>query len=70
MLVERVSYEINWKGFRPGYSIFIPCLHPAGARKEILTVTKRLNLDVVTKTVIEEGVQGIRVWRVSPPKQA
>ena len=69
MVVERVSYEINWKGFRHGYSIFIPCLHPAGARTEILTVTKRLTLDVITKTVIEDGVQGIRVWRVNLPKR-
>ena len=26
MLVEKVSYDVNWKNFKRGYSIFIPCL--------------------------------------------
>ena len=63
MLVEGVKYEINWRKFRPGTSIFIPCLDPAGARAHILAVTKRLRLKVLTKVVIQEGIRGLRVWR-------
>ena len=63
MLVEKVSYQIDWTKFKAGWSFFIPCLHPPSARQVILKETKRLKLKAVTKVVIEGGVQGIRVWR-------
>jgi hypothetical protein len=63
MLVEGVKYEINWRKFRPGTSIFIPCLHPSRARTQVLAVTKRLRIKVLTKVVIEDGIRGLRVWR-------
>ena len=64
MLVERVSYQINWKKFKKGYSFFIPCLNPSEAKKEILCTTNRLRYKVLFKVVIEEGVKGLRIWRV------
>ena len=47
-----------------GYSIFIPCLDPDAAKKDILRVTKRLKMEVLFKVVIEEGVKGLRIWRI------
>jgi hypothetical protein len=64
MIVERVDYDVNWRKFKRGTSIFIPCLDSAAAKKEILTTTNRLRLNIVMKVVIEEGVRGIRFWRV------
>jgi hypothetical protein len=64
MLVERISYNINWRNFKVGYSFFIPCLDPPSAKKVILRVTKRLKVKIITKLVIEEGVKGLRVWRI------
>lgn len=64
MLVEKVSYEINWKGFKRGRSFFIPCLDSVKARKEILETTKRLGMRVLMKVVIVEGIKGLRVWRM------
>lgn len=64
MLVEKVSYNVNWKNFRRGTSFFIPCLDPRRAKKEILVVLKRLKYKVVTKAVIEDGIKGLRVWRI------
>jgi len=63
MLVEKVSYNVNWKQFKRGYSFFIPCLDPKVARRELFVTTKRLKLKVLTKVTIEEGIQGLRVWR-------
>jgi len=63
MLVEQISYNVNWKNFKVGYSIFIPCLNPNVAKKDVLRVTKRLKMDVVFKVVVEEGVRGLRIWR-------
>lgn len=68
MKIETISYTINWEGFGVGRSFFIPCLNPAEALKEILKYTKRLKLTVITKVVIEDGVRGIRVWRVTPAR--
>ena len=34
------------------------------AKEEIKTVTRRLGYKVVMKLVIEEGVRGLRVWRI------
>jgi hypothetical protein len=64
MLVEKISYNVDWKKFKVGYSMFIPCLDPTQAKKDILRVTDRLKVDVLLKIVIEEGVQGIRMWRI------
>jgi len=64
MLVDRVSYDVKWKKFRRGYSIFIPCLNCANAKLELLGTTKRLKIKVLTKVVIEGGIRGLRIWRM------
>jgi hypothetical protein len=64
MVVEKIAYEVNWKKFKVGYSFFIPCLNPDGSWKEMKPVFKRLKYNTVHKVVIEDGVRGIRVWRV------
>ena len=64
MLVEKVNYDINWRNFKRGYSFFIPCLDPAAARREIKVVTDRFKYKILTKVVIEEGVRGLRIWRL------
>jgi hypothetical protein len=64
MLVEKISYNVNWRNFKVGYSIFIPCIDTSVAKKDILRVTKRLKIEVITKLVIEEGVRGLRIWRI------
>jgi hypothetical protein len=64
MLIENQSYKINWRNFKQGYSFFVPCLDTDAAKKEILRVTKRLKLQVFLKVNIEEGIKGLRVWRI------
>ena len=64
MQVEKISYQIDWRKFKKGTSFFIPCLNCRSAKKEILCTTDRLNIKVLTKVVIEEGIRGLRVWRV------
>jgi len=64
MRIETVSYLINWKKFYKGYSFFVPCINHREARDTLARVTKRLGIEIVTKLVVEEGVKGLRVWRV------
>jgi hypothetical protein len=63
MLVEGVKYEVNWRNFRPGTSIFIPCLDPARAKAQVVAVTKRLRIKILTKVVLQDGIRGLRIWR-------
>jgi len=63
MLVEGVKYDINWRNFKPGTSIFIPCLDPVRAKTQVLVVMRRLRIKVLMKVVIQDGIRGLRVWR-------
>jgi hypothetical protein len=65
MQVEKVRYSVDWGEFKVGRSIFIPCLSPQTALEEVTPVLKRLKYKTVHKVCIEDGVQGIRIWRVS-----
>ena len=64
MQVEKVSYQINWKAFKRGTSIFIPCLDVKKAKAQVLVVTKRLRIKVLIKVVIQDGIRGLRIWSV------
>jgi hypothetical protein len=64
MQVEGVTYLVNWRGFRKGTSVFFPCLDYKRAKPQVLEVTDRLRLKVLVKPVIEDGIRGLRVWRV------
>ena len=63
MLVEGVNYDINWRAFKKGTSIFIPCLDPKGAKRTIADLCGRLRIKILTKVVICEGIRGLRIWR-------
>jgi hypothetical protein len=66
MRVSGVEYDINWRAFTKGKSLFFPCLDYETARKEVLPVCKRLQLNVVSKGIVDRksGVMGLRIWRV------
>ena len=64
MKIETVTYQVDWSKFRRGTSFFVPCIDEKAARETIAAISKRLKITVVTKVVIEEGVKGLRVWRV------
>jgi hypothetical protein len=64
MRVHGLSFEIDWSKFKPGRTFFIPCLDLETAKKEIIDVTKRLKYSVEMRGVIENGVKGLRVWRI------
>lgn len=64
MKIETVSYQIEWRKFRKGYSFFVPCIDEKAAREELNRVAKRLKFEIVTKVVLLDGIKGLRVWRV------
>lgn len=64
MRVNRLNYQVDWKKFRVGWSFFVPCLYLEEGKHAVTTVTKRLGYKVLIKPVIEEGIKGLRVWRI------
>lgn len=64
MLIEKISYNINWKKFKAGTSFFIPCLDDTKAKEEITKVTDRLNINIFMKICVESGIKGLRVWKL------
>jgi|TARA_R110000868_G_scaffold283321_2_gene543721 hypothetical protein len=64
MKIEQILYRINWAKFKRGTSFFIPCINETAAKDQVRRVTHRLKLNVVHKIVVEEGIKGLRVWRV------
>lgn len=64
MKIEGVEYVIDWENFTIGSSFFIPCIHDKEARERIETKMNRLRYPIVIKLVVEDGIRGLRVWRV------
>lgn len=63
MKVEKVDYRVDWERFKPGQSVFIPCLNCAAVRGWLKPLLLRRKIYVFAKIVVEDGVQGLRVWR-------
>ena len=61
---DGLGYAVNWAALKPGMSFFIPCLETEGLRGRVQTVARSQQMKVQMKIVIEEGVRGLRVWRV------
>ena len=64
MLVDGVYYSVNWMEFTVGSSFFVPCLRDAAAREYWERKMARLGYAVTIKVVIEDGIRGLRVWRI------
>ena len=64
MQIEGVHYDVDWRAFRKGASLFFPCLDHERAEAQLMVVMKRLRLKVLVKYVIEDGIRGLRVWRL------
>lgn len=64
MLVQGLSFDVDWAKFKPGRTFFIPCLDIESAKKDVNQVCKRLRYKIEMRGVIEGGVKGLRIWRI------
>lgn len=64
MIVDGITYRINWEEFTVGSSFFVPCVSVSSTKERIEAKMKRLNFNVIVKIVIEDGIRGLRVWRI------
>jgi hypothetical protein len=61
--VGEIDYDIDWRTFKKGRSMFFPCLDIVGAKQSITEVCKRLRIKILMKVVICDGIRGLRIWR-------
>jgi hypothetical protein len=64
VLTNGVDYQIKWPEFQPGTSIFIPAVNTDAAIVAITKESERLEFEFAHKVVVEDGIMGIRVWRL------
>ena len=64
LVLEQLEYDIDETKFSPGRSFFLPCLAPAKARIQIIRVMELHGHHVFAKVVLEEGISGLRVWKI------
>jgi hypothetical protein len=64
VLVEGVSYDVDWSKFKKGDSIFVPCLDCKTAKKSVKNIVRTMDMDVFIKVTIEDKIRGLRVWRI------
>jgi hypothetical protein len=64
MKIHTIKFEVEWDKFKPYSSFFIPCLNWKYAKEIVKKECKKRNILVVIRLSIEDGVRGIRVWRV------
>ena len=64
MLIHGIDFKINWAKFIVGSSFFVPCLDTDYAFNQVKRTVKRLRYVVEIRVVIEQGIQGLRVWRI------
>ena len=64
MISNGVDYQIDWPNFQPGTSIFLPAIDAKALIAAMKLESKRLEFEFVHKIVIENGIKGVRVWRL------
>ena len=64
MRIDGVDYQVDWEDFTVGSSFFIPCVGVTEAKERLERKMARLRYNVIIKIVIEDGIRGLRVWRI------
>lgn len=61
---DGVRIVIDWGKFKPGASVFIPCINTAKAIEHLTMATGLSKKDIEQRVRVENGKYGIRVWRL------
>lgn len=53
-----------WREMQPGDSFFVPMVGKTRGRGLYVCARRAAGIEITTRTVVENGVKGIRVWRI------
>jgi hypothetical protein len=63
MVVDGVTYEVDWDSIPVGGSIFLPCVNIPALNKQMSARAKKFNWRMAFDIRIEAGKWGVRYWR-------
>jgi len=63
--IEGVRVVIDWDEFIVGSSFFIPCIDDSSVKNKLATLAAAQEIKIKTRARIENGLWGVRVWRVA-----
>jgi hypothetical protein len=61
---DGVRIVIDWSKFKPGASVFIPCINTAKAIEHLTIAANVAKKDIAQRVRVEDGKYGVRVWRL------
>lgn len=61
---EGIPVVIEWHAMKLGASFFIPALDTDPLIEQVLSEAKKRKFKLVCKEVVENGLIGIRFWRI------
>ncbi len=62
--IHGIEFDIDWSKFKPSSSFFIPCLNIKEGKRVLRIACKERKYKVRIKTVVENKIRGLRVWRL------
>jgi hypothetical protein len=61
---DGVRIVVDWDKFKPGASVFIPCINTNKAIEHLTKATRITKKDIAQRVRVENGKYGVRVWRL------
>lgn len=62
---DGVRIIVQWDDFRPNASVFVPCINTKKAEYQVERLALRKGWSIIKRNVIEQGMSGVRFWRLS-----
>jgi hypothetical protein len=62
---DGIPIKIDWDKWEVGMSIFVPCIALNRAGIHARAIAKRKGYGIVTRSCIEGGHLGVRIWRTT-----
>ena len=62
--IHGILFDVQWDEFKLYSSFFIPCLDDKKTKRLLYVECKKRKLQVRIKTVTENRIRGVRVWRL------
>ena len=63
IVVDGVTYEVDWDTIKVGDSFFIPCVNTPALNKQMSHRARKLKWEVTFDIRPEAGKWGVRYWR-------
>ena len=62
---QGITYDIDWRRWEPGASIFIPCIDAPGIRERVHKEGTHRGIKLMSRVLIKDQYFGVRFWRVT-----